>query len=214
MNEYAEIVGYKEIDKGTKLSVVIPEKTIGDYLKRFAINGIVKAELRLDDGRTISAEQRKKLYATVKDIAVHTGYMPEEMKELMKYSFIEDTGDDYFSLSNCSMTTARFFINHLIEFSLQWDIPLQESGLNRTDDIDRYLWACIKYKRCCLCGKKAEIHHWDTVGANGGRKYDDSKLRKIALCGCHHRLYSDSIHHIGKDSFQEKHHVYGIIFKK
>ncbi|WP_269902680.1 hypothetical protein [Crassaminicella thermophila] len=26
MNEYAEIVGYRELEKGTRLSVIIPEK--------------------------------------------------------------------------------------------------------------------------------------------------------------------------------------------
>ena len=75
MHEYAEIKGYKHTPKGTELRVVIPKKELGDYLKRFSKNGIVQAELKLDDGRTISADQRKKIYATIRDISDHTGHL-------------------------------------------------------------------------------------------------------------------------------------------
>ncbi|MDQ4679658.1 putative HNHc nuclease, partial [Stenotrophomonas maltophilia group sp. RNC7] len=79
MHEYAEIKAYKHTEKGTELRIIIPKKELGDYLKRFSKGGIVQAELRLDDGRTISADQRKKIYATIKDISLHTGHMPEEL---------------------------------------------------------------------------------------------------------------------------------------
>ncbi|SNR95773.1 hypothetical protein SAMN05446037_100286 [Anaerovirgula multivorans] len=41
MNEYAEILKYKSTDKGTMLVVVVPDKDIGDYLKRFAKDGLL-----------------------------------------------------------------------------------------------------------------------------------------------------------------------------
>ncbi|WP_129596076.1 putative HNHc nuclease [Anaerophilus nitritogenes] len=209
MNEYAEIIGYRELEKGTRLAVVIPEKHLGEYIKRFAQNGKVKSEIRLDDGRTITAEQRKKAYATIRDMATYTGYMPEEMKEIMKYSYIANTGSDYFSLSNCSVTTARLFINYIIEFCFQWNIPLLDHGLNRTDDIGKYLWLCLKYKKCAICGKEAETHHWDAIGMGNDRKrIDDSSYRKIALCRVHHT----EAHTIGRDTFAEKYHVYGITY--
>lgn len=211
MHEYAEIKAYKHTEKGTELRVIIPKKELGDYLKRFSKNGTVAAELRLNDGRTISADQRKKVYATIKDIALHTGYLPEELKEIMKYNYIVDTGEDYFSLSNCSMTTARLFINYLIEFCFQWDIPIQDSGLDRTDDIGKYLWLCLKYKKCALCGKPADIHHVQAIGMGRDRKtYDDSKHEKIALCREHHQIS----HQIGWETFSKKYHVYGIIYKE
>ncbi|MFT9498040.1 putative HNHc nuclease [Anaerosolibacter sp.] len=209
MNEYAEIIGYKELEQGTKLAVIIPEKALGEYLKRFATNGIVKAELRLDDGRTITAEQRKKAYATIKDIAFYTGYLPEEMKEIMKYNYIIETGEDYFSLSNCSMSTARLYINFLIEFAFKWDIPLLDHGLNRTDDIGKYLWQCLKFKKCAICGKDGECHHVDAIGMGRDRtKVDDSNHEKISLCRIHH----SEAHTIGWDTFADKYHVYGIVF--
>ena len=41
---------------------------------------ITEAEVRLDDGRTISADQRKKIYATLRDISDYTGDPPEVTK--------------------------------------------------------------------------------------------------------------------------------------
>lgn len=122
-----------------------------------------------------------------------------------------EKGIEYFSLSNCSISTARDFITYLIDFILANDIPLSEKALKRTDDIDRYLWSCIKYKKCCICGRKGEMHHWDAIGMGRNRKlYDDSKHRKIQLCREHHT----EAHKIGKDAFEKKYHVYGIIYKE
>lgn len=210
MHEYAEIKAYKETKEGTTLIVNIPGKELGEYIKRFSIAGIVKSELRLDDGRTISADQRKKIYATIKDISLHTGHLPEELKELMKYNYMIESGEDYFSLSDCSMTTARLFINHLIEFCFVWDIPIQDSLLDRTDDIGKALWLCLKHKKCVLCGKPADIHHVQAIGMGTDRKtYDDSKHEKIALCREHHSM----AHQIGWITFSKKYHVYGIKFE-
>ncbi|SNR95758.1 Putative HNHc nuclease [Anaerovirgula multivorans] len=120
-----------------------------------------------------------------------------------------ESGEEHFSLADCSMTTARHYISYLIEFCFQWDISFMGKGLDRTDDIDRYLWACIKFKKCSLCGKPADIHHWDAIGMGNDRKtLDDSLHRKIALCREHHT----EVHTIGRDSFGAKHKVYGIIF--
>ncbi|QUH21437.1 putative HNHc nuclease [Alkaliphilus sp. B6464] len=209
MHEYAEIKAYKHTERGTELRVIIPKKELGDYIKRFSKNGIVQAELRLDDGRTISADQRKKIYATIKDISLHTGHLPEELKEIMKYYYIADSGEDYFSLSNCSVTTARLFINYLIEFAFQWDIPLADSGLDRTDDISNYLYMCIKYRKCFSTGKLADLHHCTGSKVGMGRN-----RHKISHSGKYFlpvsRKLHDEIHVIGDKSFFEKYHVYGI----
>jgi len=211
MQEYAEIKGYKHSEKGTELRVIIPDKELGDYIKRFNVKGIVPAELRLFDGRCISADQRKKIYATIGDISDHTGHLPEELKELLKYNYMAESGEEYFSFSNCSVTTARLFINYLIEFAFYWDIPLMDTGLNRTDDISKYLWLCIKFRKCCICGDKAEIHHVDTIGIGRDRKtVDDSNYKKMALCRKHHV----ESHAIGKESFEKKYHVYGVTYNE
>lgn len=78
MNAFVRIEKYKDTDKGTDLIISVPIKGLGEVLSKKKIKD---AEIRLDDGRHISAEQRKKAYATIRDIASYTGYLPEEQKE-------------------------------------------------------------------------------------------------------------------------------------
>ena len=210
---------YKEIQaivteekpQGTILRVLVPSRLDDIDLDRFAANGIIIGELRIDDRRCISADQRKKAYATIADIALHTGYLPEQLKEIMKYMYIAKTGADYFSLSDCSVTTARLFINFLIDFALEWNIPLMDLVLNRTDDINAAIYASIKHCRCIICGQEGEIHHYDAIGMGRNRNtVDDSNYRKICLCRKHH----DEAHIIGRISFEEKYHCYGMVYKE
>lgn len=112
MNAFVRIEKYKDTDKGTDLIISVPIKGLGEVLSKKKIKD---AEIRLDDGRHISAEQRKKAYATIRDIASYTGYLPEEQKEWLKYLHIVKTGCGYFSLADCSMDTAREFINTITQ---------------------------------------------------------------------------------------------------
>lgn len=198
---------YRENKDGTDLVISISGMKLGDMLRRKKIQN---AEIRFDDGRHISAEQRKKAYATIRDIADWTGYLPEEMKELLKYEHMIRTGDPKFSLSNCSMDTAREFINTILEFALENGIPLSDNAINRTDDIGRYLYYCLIHKKCAICGKDGEIHHEDAIGmGNDRRKVDDSNCKKICLCRMHHTI----AHQMGVIRFREDYKVYGIIVK-
>ena len=210
MHEYAEIKGYRELENGTELKVFVP-KDIREYLKKYQKGGKVESELRLDDPRYISSRQRKAIYATVNDISDWYGDVPEYMKEILKAYFIIEYDLNYFSLGNCSVTTARKFLDYLIEFALKHDISLSESGLERTDNIDRYLWMCLKHRKCAICGNKADLHHVQAIGAGRNRKtVDDSKNLKMALCRTHHT----EAHTIGVDSFNAKYKVKGIVYKE
>lgn len=203
MNYFTDITGYRAAGEGVDLLIHLPQD-IRYLIKR---QNIRHAEVILDDGRHISIDQRKKIYATLRDISEYIGDPPEATKEWMKYGYIERTGSDYFSLSNCSMTTAREFINFLMEVCLQSGIILTESGLKRTDDINAYLIQCIRHKRCCICGRPADIHHVDAIGmGNDRRHYDDSQNEIIALCREHHT----QAHSLGGVRFMERYKVYGI----
>ena len=199
---------YRETAAGTELLITVPDRQIGNMLAEKCIK---HAEMRLDDGRTISIEQRKKAYATIRDIADYTGYLPEEQKEWLKYLYISQTGSDYFSLSDCSMTTARDFISCILEWAIENGVPLSENAIERTDDIGRYLYYCLKARKCAVCGKDGEIHHEDTIGMeNDRRRIDDSNHKKICLCRLHHTI----AHQKGVKAFRECYKVYGIIFKE
>lgn len=207
MYALADIKQYRENTAGTDLVISVSDMKLGDMIRR---KGLRYAELRFDDGRHISVEQRKKAYATIRDIADWTGYLPEEMKEHLKYEHMIRTGDAYFSLSNCSMDTAREFINTILEFALENGVPLSEDALNRTDDIGRYLYCCIMHRKCAICGRDGEIHHEDAIGMGNDRKrVDDSDYRKICLCREHHT----AAHQMGVKRFREMYKVYGITVK-
>lgn len=211
MNYFSQIKRIRETEEGTDLIVHVPNEQIQREITKYRNGSVINSEIRIDDNRTITADQRKKIYATIKDIASYLGDWPEYYKEFLKFNFCMEKGIDYFSLSNCSIEIARDFITYLIDFILANDIPLTDIALNRTDDIDRYLWSCIKYKRCAICGRKGETHHWDVIGIGRDRRaIDDNELRKIQLCRIHHT----EAHTIGRDSFEAKYHVYGIIYKE
>ena len=208
MHEVVTLDKYRDVDNGTEIIIRIPDKKIGEFLSQKCIK---KAEMRFDDGRIISIEQRKKAYATIRDIADYTGYLPEEQKEWLKYLYIQKTGDDYISLSDCSMDQAREFINVILEYAIESGIQLSEQAINRTDDIGKYLYFCIKHKKCSICGQDGEIHHEDAIGMGNDRKtIDDSNYKKICLCRKHHTI----AHQMGVERFTKMYKVYGIIVKE
>jgi len=196
---YGKIKGYD----GDNLTIEAPFKD--DWL--LEKQGIIDVEINLLDGRTLSVSQRKKIFALCRDIGLYTGYLPEEAKEIMKYDYIAKTGSLYFSLADANMTEAKQFISHLVEFCLANGIPCQDTLLNMTDDISRYLYLCLAYKKCCLCGRQAQVHHVDRIGLGGNRnKMSHIGYEAMALCAKHHR----EAHQMTKEEFNEKYHIYGI----
>lgn len=163
-------------------------------------------EIRLTDGREISAEQRKKAYALIRDISEWSGYTPDETKQLMKYAYIIATGLPEFSLSNTDMTTAKEFITFLIAFCFDNNVPTKDTLLYQTDDIGKYLYMCLEHRKCVICNKLAEVHHVDRVGMGRDREQIvHVGLRAIALCWEHH----DEAHSNEKGLF-EHYCIYGI----
>jgi len=201
----SKIKGVKKFNEGVDMIIHIPD----DIYQRIKDKEITNVEIRLDDGRHISNEQRAKIFATLKDIALYTGDVPEYLRSILTYNFCIEKGVNMFSLSDCSMDIAREFINFLIEFILFNDIPLSEIGINRTDDIDRYLYYCLKYRKCVITGKPADIHHvtGSRVGMGHDRlKIDHRELELIAL----NREWHNKVHTEGETAIFEAYKVYGI----
>lgn len=209
---FSRITAVKETEHGTDLIITIPGEKVGRKITKYRIQGQegVDAELKINDGRTITIDQRKKIYATIRDISSFIGDDPDYLKEYLKYDYCAETGEEPFSLSNCSVTTAREFINHLIEFILKWDIPLSDEALKRTDDIDKYLYMCIKYRRCCITGKPAaDIHHVEGSRVGMGRnrkKIDHTNLYLMALT----REWHNRVHQEGEEAIFKSYKIYGI----
>lgn len=187
---------------------LVTEKPIDvDSLLRLSASNIILGELRFDDQRLITAIQRKKAYALINDVAAHLGMKRHEAKLMLKANYMDETGEKIFSFADCTVSTAKEFISSTIEFCFFENIPFKEKGMTLTDDMNRYFWLCIKYRKCALCGKKGDIAHYETVGMGRDRKkIDHSKHRFMCLCRNHHTEQ----HTIGLQTFCEKNHIQGI----
>lgn len=200
MTVTAKIIGYD----GRNM-IVVPDKPVETELLKRQVG---KVEIRLNDGRMIKAEQRKRAYATLRDIAAWSGHAPEFLKEWFKYEYILRTGGEYFSLSDCSVTEAREYINTLVEFCLRYGVPVNEPMTERTDDINAYLYMCLFYRKCAVCGRAADVHH--VTGSKIGMGADRNTVHNlgrnaIALCRIHHNAA-----HTAERKFFEDNHIYGI----
>lgn len=190
-------------------------------------------EVWLHDGRSLSPAQRNKIFALISDITAYVSGLDkkrrteretlcamqlcylidtsdsEAIRRQLTYHYCELAGIDLFSLSERSpdtvdMTTARDFIDWLVELCVVHGIPCNDTLLNRCEDMGRYLYACVIHRTCAICGKRAEIHEYDRVGMGRNRKkiYHEGQ-RVQPLCRVHHQ----EVDQIGQKSFDEKYHI-------
>lgn len=191
---------------GETLTICVPFKD-SDLLQQ---QGITECEVRLVDGRTITPAQRRKIFAMVRDIADWATWAKdkrqyqEELRRLqllylidttdseavrkqLEYHYCELLDINLFSLSNCDVSTARDFISYLIDLAVEHNIPCRDSLLNRCEDIERYLYACVANRRCAICGKKADIHEVERVGMGRDRRQIQHLGQLVQpLCRQHH----------------------------
>ncbi len=194
----AELISYD----GNVLTVA-PSVPIERSLLQKEVHSV---ELRLVDGRTISADQRRKIFAIIRDISLWSGHDPEYLRQLLTWDFRSIDGREAFSLSDTDVTTAKEFINYLIDFCFRFDVPSKDTLLHQTDDIGRYLYMCLEHRKCAICNKRAEVHHVDRIGIGRDREsIVHIGLKAIALCREHH----EEAHQHEHELFEE-HHIYGI----
>jgi hypothetical protein len=171
-------------------------------------------EIILNDGRRITALQRKKCFALIAEVAefvegFRNAETVESTKEMLKWEFLLERMSAQerrlFSLSNVDETTASSFIDYLVSFIIKHDIPTKVSLLENCSDISKYTYACLMNRKCCICGKPAHIHHCEgsRIGAGNDRdKVHHLGREVLPLCGVHH----DECHH-DEAGFIEKYHL-------
>jgi len=113
----------KELNGKRIITFEVDEDVDIGELQRFSDTTVITAEILFSDNRSISAEQRKKIFAIFADIAKWSGFFPREIEDLMKYRFLSQQGGEWFSMANTDKTTARLFITYLIDFCIQHGIP-------------------------------------------------------------------------------------------
>lgn len=186
-----------------KTLLLLPNEDIQRELNQKEIKTV---EIRLDDGRRISSDQRKKIFALIRDISLWSGHEPEYLRRYLTWDFIRKTDREWFSLSDVDMTTAKEFINDLIGFCFEFDVPTKDTLLFQTDDIGKYLYQCLEHRKCAICNRRAEIHHVDRLGMGADRNEAvHLGMLAAALCREHHI----EAHTREKELFKE-YFIYGI----
>ena len=199
----ADVVGYDG-----RLLTLRPDD---DILRELIAKNVTRVEISLDDGRLISAEQRKKIFAIIGDIAKWSGHDPEYLRQMLTWDFRSAQDLPAFSLSQrdpsaADVTTARGFIDYLVDFCLFHDVPTSKPMAEYADDVNLYLYRCLEHRRCAVCGRRAEVHHVSRIGM--GRDREDivhTGLLAVALCREHHNAA-----HRGEQDFFKVNHIRGI----
>lgn len=160
------------------------------------------------DSRSITNEQRRKAWALMTEIAVYQGQGKDDVYREQAAAFslknLETMQGRLFHLSTATVSEARAFITLLIEIIIEYGIPTKEPLYGLCDDLPRYMYACLINKKCAVCGRKAELHHYDRVGMGNNRnEINHIGMRAMAVCREHHR----EIDTIGQKAFDEKYHL-------
>lgn len=165
-------------------------------------------DIQLNDSRPLSDKQRRNCYAMLREIARWSGDDERSIKEIMKIDFwcgeLLQMADRMFSLSNAPMSIVAAFQSWLARFIVQNDIPTSRPMLEYVDDIPSYVYACLANKKCVICGKRADLHHWENIGMGRDRTEPIHEgVPVLPLCREHHT----EVHTIGRETFKDKYHI-------
>lgn len=170
-----------------------------------------KVRLLWQDRDEITADQRKKIFAICREIADWSAHDPEYVRKNLTADFlranIERLQMSALSLAisgNCDKGTASLFIEFLINFCLENDVPTSRPLQEYADDLEKYVYASLLHKRCLVCGKKADLHHVSTIGMGYNRNTKPQiGALVMPLCREHHSEY----HTIGRTAFENRYHA-------
>ena len=181
-----------------------------DNWDRFCTREYDEVRIELLDSRPASNQQKAKAHILMKEIAEFVGESKGKMELVLKRLFNQEVREslvkDDFSLATIDMTTAKEFITFLVDFCIEFEVPLSRPLYELCEDIEHYIYQCLKHKTCLVCGKHSDLHHCEgsTVGMGGNRKtMVHEGLEVMPLCREHH----DECHNIGQSTFNEKYHL-------
>lgn len=173
----------------------------------------VPVEMEFTDPRKARPKQRALFFALLGDIHNWSGEPTEWLKEYFYTLYTIKTAGRVISLANDTQNTvsdARKLIDQVVDFIFEFDVPIKQGYELLPRDENNFQYECIRHRKCLVCGKCADIHHVDEIGAGRNRnKVDHTKLRISALCREHH----EEFHQIGLKAFLKRHHLTSIGIK-
>ena len=203
-----EIINGKII--GVHVEGAIDIRAPYDNWERFCNREYDDVLIELVDKRPASNDQKAKAHILMKEIGEWNGDGKEKaefwLKKLFNKEYRESFDKSDFSLATIDMTTAHDFITFLVDFCIEYEVPLTKPLYEICEDIERYMYQCLMHKTCLICGKHADLHHCEgsTVGMGGDRKtMVHEGLECMPLCREHH----DECHQHGQKTFNDKYHL-------
>ncbi|AMG20041.1 putative HNHc nuclease [Staphylococcus saprophyticus] len=200
-----KIQNYIIQDDGTT-TVVIEGVELGNKETLLLDNGVdLEVDVIVNDPYKITDKQRRKVFALVNDIESHTGQPRDWLREMFQdYVTFLNGYDKRISLSDCTRKQAGELIDVIIEWIFENDIPLRFKTSDLIKNDRTFLYMATINRKCVICGKHAELAHYQAVGrGRNRRKIEHLGNKVLALCSNHHREQ----HTIGMDSFNSKYHL-------
>ena len=187
-------------------NVVVPDVQLNEMDQLMIENGYpLDVEFNIIDGRTITIKQRKKIFALLNDIYIHTGQPQNDLRQMFQFYLEMMKGYDPISLSNCSVTVARELIEVILEWTFLHNVPLNHKTSDLLKEDAKFIYLTVINRQCIICGKpKSDLAHKQAIGRGRNRnKMDHYGHEVLALCRNHHTEQ----HQIGINSFNRKYHL-------
>lgn len=200
-----KIQNYIIQDDGTT-TVVIEGVELGNKETLLLDNGMdLEVDVIINDPYTITDKQRRKIFALMNDIEAHTGQPQDYMRNVFQeYVRVLYAYENRISLADCSRKVAGQIIDIAIEWIFENDIPLRYKTSDLIKNDRTFLYMATINRKCVICGKHAELAHYQAVGrGRNRRKIEHFGNKVLALCHSHHQEQ----HTIGMDSFNNKYHL-------
>ncbi|KYM40948.1 hypothetical protein A2U10_01105 [Fusobacterium necrophorum subsp. funduliforme] len=129
--------------------------------------------------------------------------LSEEQRLDLKLANIKSMQDMYFKKEKTFSVAMNLFskqkMTELIDFSLallkEHNIPFRSAitEMLKEQEYEHYVWFCLKYKACEVCGNVGELHHVDQRGSKGYKTDDGRNERVTCLCRKHHsEIHADA----------------------
>ena len=163
------------------------------------------AELVITDGRTITLKQRRKIFALLNDIYMHTGQPQNDLRLIFQFYLETIKGYDPISLKTTTVTIARELIELILEWTFANDIPLNHKTSDLMKEDKKFIYLTVVNRQCIICGKPhSDLAHKQAIGRGRNRNQMDHYGHEVlALCREHHQ----SQHNMGITSFNKKYHL-------
>lgn len=174
---------------------------------------ITRFHVEAADNREASDKQKHSVHMLISYISKWSGHWKNELRQYLKDKFCYINECEPFSMRSVDMTTCREFITYLVDFCIHNNVPMKHKLSDLCEDSRRYVYKCLEYQKCAVCGiTEADIHHCTGTRIGMGRdrrQIIHEGLVCISLCGKHHNLC-----HNGEADFLGRERLVGVALDK